>query len=113
MWTFLLPIYVLVVWCAHILIVVRKSVKVHGTARVNDVRIHMIHHQNHDHNYDFIFISWLPSRICFFLVDVGYLKTSSSSFNVVWFSAMFLAFINICGNSFIYATQYYAVKARL
>ena len=119
-WKFLLPFSVLVVCYAHILIVVRKSAKVHGTgvasgntARASDVRIQMNIIKTMITITIFFFISWLPSQVCFFLVDIEYIKSSSSSFYVVWFSAMLLTFINICGNPFIYATQYDVMKARL
>ena len=55
-------------------------------------------------------ICWSPNRLYFFLYNMSFIKTFVSE---IRYATVFMAFLNVCLNPFIYAAKLDPVKKRL
>ena len=105
---------------ARILSVIRKSRKIHENQvssgnKTDDVnaRIQKSVNKTMVMVTVLLVISWTPTAILYKFLSFGFFQDSLVEFQEIWTMTMFIAFIHVCGNPFIYATQYDVVKNRI
>ena len=116
-WILFLPLFVFVYCYGHILVVMRKRAKVSAgnnaasdAQQASSLRIQMNIIKTMITIISFYAISWIPESVYVLLANM---VDDFNYQNNVWYSVVFMVFLNICVNPFIYAAQYNVLKSRI
>ena len=119
--SFILPFCVFVYCYGHILVFIKRKAKVFGgnlaasdSLLASSLRIQMNIIRTMLIIVLFFALSWTPNQVFIILFNFGLLYNNNNNLQTVaWNAFVFMTFLNVCVNPFIYASQYNAIKKHI
>ena len=122
-WTYLLRLGIYIYCYSHILVVIRRRAKVYlgnnadrtagNTLQANALRSQMNVIKTMMIIITFFVMSLTPNNVYYLLVNLRVNATNINDLESTYYTTIFMVFVNVCGNPFIYASQYNVVKSRI